>query len=491
MASAIEKDENPALESRSQQLRAGDNNTTTILDLNDDCLREICESLVLLDLCVFADVCIRFKQIAQAHFITKKLGDVTREDWCSLRNHARFSLLRNFGSSISSLTAVSSYRIDELFVEMMVRFCAGTLNALTLLYFRVDANTVMKLTPLLVRLQKFGTIRCTFGASVFDMLPSCLPDLRELELGNCNWLVGSRGPFRTFPKLEMLSIGGINDGCFEEFLKENQQLKSIELKYGYACYDLFDLLAKCIPSIESLSIPNTFSMTPSVAVLRNFNALKKLVIKGSTGIAEVFSRMAAAQVPIEYLELNDCKSSTNLMTTISTLSQIRTLRFVDVLNIDQSSFINMCNNLDNLTELYLRSKSKLNADIILNIVQKAKNLQKLHAFIPVNFPEKLIVDVDLHMKILNIVECRNEKKQLEITLLEKFCSIEVPKDLRNANKHLLTIGIEKNPKEIDYFTDFDGSEFDSNDMDYYDYDDDPYRCNSRDVDFCECFGDSD
>lgn len=84
--------------------------STTISDLNDDCLREICKYFSLSNLCVFADVCHRFKQIAQSHFQPLKLVAITKQEWEDLPRRNLYRLIRNFGESINSLLASSSKR---------------------------------------------------------------------------------------------------------------------------------------------------------------------------------------------------------------------------------------------------------------------------------------------------------------------------------------------------------------------------------------------
>lgn len=428
----------------------------TILDLNNDCLLEICEHLDLPELCSFADVCGRFKQNAQSYFELKKLGDTVGPDWCDLTNRARCSFLRNFGSSMSYLIVQGPIfdKYTEFVIEMIVRYCGETLKSLSLWNLSTHGGSVGTFQTLLSsRLEKLDVCHCNFAPSLFDMLPSCAPELRELKLDT--GLYGSRGRFKTFPKLEMFSTKGFYDRDFEEFLEKNQQLKTIEVDYHGTVF-LFDLIAKCKIQTQNsiMNIPTSYSIQkiPDVAILRKMSSLKKLLLW--TGNANFLDKMADAQVPIEFLELrnHNGQSNDNLMFSISKLRTIETLRFLDISNIEQSLFLKMCSSLGELTELYLASKSKWSADTVLKIVQNATKLQKLYAFMPVNFPLKSIIDVDIYMKILNVVNGRNENKYLKIILLDKFFSVDVPTDLKKANEHVLvlTIETEKTSKKIEF-----------------------------------------
>lgn len=179
-------------------------------------------------------------------------------------------------------------------VETMMRYCSETLNALTLKYLTVEEEAGQKMRPLLLRLQKFGLIDCKCSDSFLNMLPSCLPKLREFELKtetNNNW-----GLIQAYPKLEAFSIGSLSKKQFEEFLKKNQQLKSIELNQSCKGDVYFNIIIKHLPTIESLNIfvPARRSANWNNADVHNLKSLKKLVIKGgSFYFCDTLHRMAA------------------------------------------------------------------------------------------------------------------------------------------------------------------------------------------------------
>lgn len=176
----------------------------------------------------------------------------------------------------------------------------------------------MQLIPLPFCLQKIDIFDCNFGHLLLKMLPSHSPKLREVSFDKL--LCASPDSFETFPKLDVLSIGKFT-AEFKPFLQNNQQLKSIELRDNCQLFNVFDFLAECIPSIESLSILHTFYANPSVTTLRKMGALKNLVIKKSERCVVIFSHMAAAQIPIEFLEIrgfeSEAEPNIDLMSSIS------------------------------------------------------------------------------------------------------------------------------------------------------------------------------
>lgn len=97
--------------------------STTITDLNDDCLLEICKYMDQSDFCAFADVCHQFRRIAKLRFGSAKclsLRHVNMDtlDYLSIR--AKCSFLRNFGSLFNSLQIEASEENDQFRINMIL-----------------------------------------------------------------------------------------------------------------------------------------------------------------------------------------------------------------------------------------------------------------------------------------------------------------------------------------------------------------------------------
>lgn len=120
-------------------------NIKQILDLNDDCLREIFEILALSDLCAISDVCTRFRCIAQEHFRHSygeklELHQINRDsdtDWQNLKRLSQF--LRNFGGFITSIDGnrycpyhYNNGRFGNRIPELVACYCSETLTELRL-----------------------------------------------------------------------------------------------------------------------------------------------------------------------------------------------------------------------------------------------------------------------------------------------------------------------------------------------------------------------
>lgn len=455
--------------------------TIVISDLNDDCLREICEHLDLSALCVFADVCSRFKRNAEASFASLKLKAISKIMWENLPARNQYRLVRNFGASITSLAAVKKYDTNEdAIIDLILHYCVESLNALTLHYFGLNDEIGRKLRPLLLRLQKFGIIDCKCTDSFIDMLPSCLSNLRDLELKSEIPKIGSF--IRSYPELEAFSTGYLKKWEFRKFLIKNQQLKSIELDYRLrSTCDYFNIIIKHLPRIESLNIfvRSRFSSNGvNKGCLHRMTALKKLVIRGASDLfSSTLRDIAAANIPIESFALYSNRYRQNIMNVIPQFKKLKSLQLVEMQSMDYQHLIRTSKSFGGVTEFYWQSVSvgccwwrKID---LLEFIEAAEKLQKLY-YVDTGGD----IDVDTYMKIVNIVKNRSGHNHLEIISTIDSPWNNVPEKIKNEKKHLVGFEMIKSGQIIDFgvqVTDEEASETDSdtNDSsDFYDYNSD-------------------
>lgn len=127
-------------------------NTSNILQLNDDCLREVFGALELADLCIVADVCHRFRRIAQETFKVSNYRELELHALChneeeqTKRLQRILNLLRHFGAYVESMDANGSHRYglhqmnDNRIVELISRYCSASLTKLKLDNFVTEPN---------------------------------------------------------------------------------------------------------------------------------------------------------------------------------------------------------------------------------------------------------------------------------------------------------------------------------------------------------------
>lgn len=184
---------------------------TTILDLNDHCLREIFKHLNVYDLRAVADVCSRFKQNAEPVF-SLQFKDSCFDEGNNPNSDSYFRqlapVLRNFGMLLNSLH-ISFIRGSELcqqsphVAELITKYCGGSLNELKLSLFVLSVDVVQKMQPLLSRLRVLEMFMCTFEPTLLasQMFSSCF-ELHTLSLSRSEMFCADV----TFPKLKSLNL---------------------------------------------------------------------------------------------------------------------------------------------------------------------------------------------------------------------------------------------------------------------------------------------
>lgn len=127
-------------------------NNIHLLDLNDDCLREVFGALEVLDLCSVADVCLRFRRIAQEAFRVSRHRQLKLHALCcneesqDKRLHRISILFRRFSACIESLDANGSRHFglhqinDNRIVQLISRYCSNSLTTLKLDNFVTEPN---------------------------------------------------------------------------------------------------------------------------------------------------------------------------------------------------------------------------------------------------------------------------------------------------------------------------------------------------------------
>lgn len=127
---------------------AAASSTTHILDLNDDCLRAVFGILELVDFCVVADVCFRFRYIAKEQFQRSFLGKVElhkarrQEDTHEMTSVSMSRLKR------LKILVLQNVRID---IYDIIQILKGNVEELNELYLNAEATrlSVFKLKQLI------------------------------------------------------------------------------------------------------------------------------------------------------------------------------------------------------------------------------------------------------------------------------------------------------------------------------------------------------
>lgn len=401
----------------------------TLLDLNDDCIREILKYLDQWDLCTIADVCKQLKRNAQDYLTSVQSKNLrhlhlgTRTHAYRLLNTVNHSIvhqsllkvsnyLRNFGAYIESISVDQCFGWDAEYshkgcfteiISLLARHCGGTLVELDLCNydFKITDEVAEMFRPLLTALRILKTRNSDISGFFLRMLPLWSPELEELKLDGKKTLFSS-GFNQNFPKLKSVSFLNMkNARNIDEMLENNPQLKQIEIlgHQTIICDNtIVRLIAQHVPQIEDITI-NLFDRVNDEVNIKCIGEMSRLRSLHIYGLGEHFVKalaaIAAANISLENLQIKlpmkirESKLSlvafrnkhrfNQILEQTSKLMKLKKLSFSPAYRIDLQDIQVLCNTLKELSEIELINTSSnfLTWENILQIVQHAEKLQNL------------------------------------------------------------------------------------------------------------------
>lgn len=464
--------------------------STSITDLNNDCLREVFEHLHLLDLCTVAAVCTHFKAIAQFQFATSKnkrfsFRQVDRTPTLFVNNvkndetEARLKqiskVMHTFGAFIEAISVGDWFdKFPEIYpneiVDLLTRFCSEKLSELEIWRLTFTDITVHKIRPVLRNLKTLNLSFCEWGQYhvLLKSLPSWSPELQELIFHqSLDKKCSFTGLWQNLPKLEKVAFKLAEVGMYVvgSFLKSNPQI--IEAVFE-DCYNLNDhiirLIAKHIPQIEKLTIENIYSNGPSnlkhLGQLRNLKSLSIASINHEPVNDIHICEIDFANIPLEYLSLSVFEFTEKFdqfVSAISKLDKLKYLKLSQVNGVNSSHIVAMCKHHSHLTELHITYNERLVLSVqnMLEILQIASKLEKFIYTTPEpdeeneteskeskNVEEHIWIDGDAYKKFVNVLQNRCRKIYLSISS-HLYHARQIPYELVKLNKHRFELKLEE------------------------------------------------
>lgn len=421
--------------------------TTTYLDLNDDCLREVFASLYAEDLAVVADVCARFRAIA-AKSVQLKCATIRLSEWSSVDD---FSQLRNFGALVDSVDVYGECRMKPLakyqkrFIELLVQYCGKSVE-LVLNDFNITDELAFLMRPLLGRVEHLSFINCRIGKVFLEKMASWSPEIRELKYRSCN--LSKTIICQKFPKLEYIDfrqIKYVKNSDIEELFELNPQLKQFGMVSCQKLDDnIFQSIARYVPEIVEMRFETAYKTNiSSIEYLGRLRAMKAIAMEvkyDRSYIPSAVDKMSGANIALESLELSEFDNSQRFMEGISRLEKLKSLQLYYVGKFTSTHLIDICKHLKELSELGLFGTDlKMTKDDLIKFIQ---NAQQLRNFVyDIREREQSLctnIDVDTFQELVRIVDQRTDKIALTLHLDDDAFTADVPVEIiRAANKVLI------------------------------------------------------
>lgn len=449
---------------------------TMILDLNDDCFFEIFKYLDVMDMCSVADSCSRLKAAAREHFAHSKFNnfnfplsirDRSESDTANQMLLEASKVLRNFGACIADFRETNGgtfYKWDDetksvyqrKIIELLVKHCGEKLIKLKFWHFDITDEISNIMIPLLEHLQKFEITYADGSVLLLEMLPILCPKLQDLTFAHIDLrFEGWNRRYEKLTKIKFLCCDMDVDTA-KEFLKCNMQLKEIEFNYCSGLNPrLFQYIGDYATEVETLDInlgefdfdEETPDYSPNAQHIQRLRNLKSIRLTDwyckIPYLTEVICHVAAAEVSLKTLDVTSLKllrmDINRFVDGISKLKTLETL-YLDVRgDLHVHHITHICQNLSKLTKLSILMDKAWTMENILQLVRNAEKLQSLTVKPARYYLQKVCVNDETYTKLANIVEKRNEKTHLKITLHARYYFINISEVLTKAHDKLLSV----------------------------------------------------
>lgn len=431
---------------------------TTIHDLIDDCLLEVFRHLDLVDLVVVADVCSRFRQLAQSHFARSSLKNSI--EFCSYKcDKYNLKILRIFGGLITKIELDQKYERCEFWKQFRNEFIQFIEPSRLECCRSITLNEFEMKTRGDKFYQELAIDGCTLRGIFLKMLPKWCPNLRELSFDTHmeSWLfdkraqtpfLGRKPSFKKLEKIAFKDVPNLDNAAVKRILKWNSQLKHIELSFCRSVSaDIFRSIATLTPQIETLIFmeckPNSISQ-------KNVKYLDQLTNLKALALDSLFSNEPEINENNHFLERLQCAlgmgGNRSQVSDNSFFEKLSHLKKLKKLWLEFSYALDICRHLDELDELYVTTykQTRFKTGQLLHLIRSANGLKVLYLKC-CGMGRKIHINLDTYMEMVHIVNSRSHKTHLEIHLYSTCFSLNVSEESIKAHADSLTVIMESFP----------------------------------------------
>lgn len=413
----------------------------SMLFLNNYCLWKLFSLLDVDILCHLANVCKRFRAIAEAffHLYHKKV------QFTSEQSPRR--IFSRFGHLIKELEMEDSLGVD---VDGIAKYCQPNLEHLKLHSVGVNCNL---LEPVFGRLKSVHHRNCRFLGSVSKLFKKC----KQLESMHVDDQFAHDTIIQKFPKLKDCSLKFlIFYDRLRTFLQRNSQLKKLNV-FTQSADRCFSAIAKNTPNLEVLDIyllsftldneNPIFKTKEGFLELSKLKKLKHFAINNTTRpisnevynefIGSLIQSFSIAKTPIEVLNIQSFTLNSMDIQYICNLKMIHTLYLGA--NITENDFISLAIQLPLLNHLRLNRKCSMTIGCLIEMVRVGKQLETIHF----GDIKNLQIDECAFKTLAKEVQCRESKKSLSIQIHRdpRNTSFNVPDELIKLYKKHLKLAV--------------------------------------------------
>lgn len=392
--------------------------------LNDDCLYEVFKPLHLLDLCAVANVCVRFRHIAQSVFQLKYANfhfnlNRLRYSYDSYVTLNQMDLcLRLFGEQITRMD-VDCVLHEDVILGMISEYCPN-LKVLEFDGSTISLGTVQALRPLIATLDAFH-LNCLDERTTQLFASNCA--FQRLFLRNSSGIAPL--PVMRFAQMIEITLSDLHlkEPEISKFLELNRQIRKLEIIGGQVNdFKIISCSPRHLQHLEELKLSFDCPLGSSLIHWNDFRRLRVLELTGKDfPITAILGALHYAAAPLERLKLRYTRIlHPNFIDFLCRMKSIIDLEFItNAGHLNDSQLISIAQNLPNLQHLVVNSKL-ITTDGIRQMLKYADRL-KASSF-HVHSDGWTSKDCDAIAKAI--------QDRVQMTVL--ICNIEVSSDFRRG-----------------------------------------------------------
>lgn len=412
----------------------------SLLRLNDECLRKLFVHLDVETLCEMANVCKRFRKIAEQIFAQEHKEFVIKGFDCKISTLRR--VLCKFGHLMTSIDAFEAHFATHTFdAAPIAKYCPTNLEKLSLQNAKIDCALFK---PLFSRLKELNVNACDFNGNATDLFKSCskLENMYfESNEHSCNFVA------QKYPKLARLIFDSnfCSATAFYALLPLNPQLKQLHIM-TMADDTYISYAVEYTKNLERLKIqPGFMSSTPEIQTRKVFlqlaklKKLKKLSLDAGYEtygklLAPLIDAFVKGKVALDELDVGDFVIGSKEIKSITKLNTLEVLWLDTVEGATVQDLVSLTTNLPQLKNLRLyfryRSSAPMTFDGLMKMVKAAKQLEYL---ILVGIRNLKIKQKEF-AALLKAVQSRGAEKRLLIQIIgcKSTTSFTVPETIQQA-----------------------------------------------------------
>lgn len=417
-----------------------------LLDMNDDCLREILLYLPVLNLTCVARTCKRLNGIATEIFETKfselALGTSTLS---VVHSYEDIKLvIRTFGQYITKLNlSFLSIKFDDCnhLLNMVHQMCKA-LEVFHIQHVCINRSNMPKLIQIISKLRELELRNCKIYRYMDNrteyLFKHCkyLTKLKVVDVQPIEFIFSDPKALRNLESFTYID-SGIRKMMYSDFmshvLAHENKLTKINLNGPFKVNGNEILaIAKNCPNVRKLYVNLKFFLTfKRFEILSSLMGLKKLKVACYDRSLSKFLNASASAPVLEYLELKNGRCDADMFEALYKYSRLRVLCLLDM-KLLTTYFVDLCN-LRQLTELVVKG------DGVVNIVELIDGLPNLEILTLIE--SYVVFDWRVCDQIAQ--HCANRSKKLIIYKCDDFFD-EMAQSLQNYHTDKFEIKFHPN-----------------------------------------------